>query len=262
MNHIHKAFLLLGLFHSFGTVSAQLPTVDVTSEVMPANEVEVRIRPDAAFNGVFSSIVFTLRWDAAAGNSLGDVLQNVPQIQYCTVSKSGPEQVDGAYRYQIFVGFGSIPMTSLSTFWQADQEVVLCRIPITGPPGLVALVDDNWSAANNGNYYVSLNGEDRTGVIYSLTTGQVAQHVISNGLAVFPNPTQGSVFVILAATDQGPARFELIDASGRRIPLQAASGGAGMGSQVLDLGGVPNGVYQLVVFSNGGSRTERIVVQR
>jgi hypothetical protein len=262
MHHLHKAFLLLGLFHSFGPLSAQLPMVDVTSVVMPANEVEVRIRPDASFNGVFSSMVFTLRWDAAAGNSLGDVLQNVPQIQYCTVSKSGPEQVDGPYRYQIFVGFGTIPMTSLSTFWQADQEVVLCRIPITGPPGLVAIVDDNWSAANNGNYYVSLNGEDRTGIIYSITTTQGVEEAGSNGLAVFPNPAQGSVFVTLSDAEKGPARFELIDASGRIISVRSASGGSGAGTQVLDLGGVPNGVYQLVVITTGGSRTERLVVQR
>jgi hypothetical protein len=262
MHQIAKAFLLLGLFHSFGPLSAQLPTVDVTSVVMPANEVEVRIRPDAAFNGVFSSIVFTLRWDAAAGNSLGDVLQNVPQIQYCTVSKSGPEQVDGPYRYQIFVGFGSIPMTSLSTFWQADQEVVLCRIPITGPPGLVALVDDDWSAANNGNYYVSLNGEDRTGIIYSITTTQGVGSAVANGIAVYPNPAQGLIFVALATTEQGPARFELIDASGRIIPIPSTSGGAGAGTQVLDLGSVPNGAYQLVMFTAGASRTELIVIQR
>jgi hypothetical protein len=262
MKDLFKALLFCGMLHTTATVHAQLPTVDITSIVLPTNEVEVRIRPDATFNGVFSSIVFTLRWDVGESLSLGDVLQDIPQLQYCTITKSGTEQVSGPSRYQIFVGFGSIPLTSLSTFWQADQEVVLCRIPIVGTAGPISLMEDNWTTSNNGDFYTSLNGEDRTGLIYSITTGLGLEGPLSSGLGVFPNPTQGSVFVTLAEYEQGPTRYELVDGTGRIIPIPSTPKGANTETQVLDLSGIPNGVYQLVVITEAGNRTERIIVQK
>lgn len=42
--------------------SAQLPTLDITMVAVGGNQLEVKVRPDADFDGLFSSLVFTIRW--------------------------------------------------------------------------------------------------------------------------------------------------------------------------------------------------------
>src|SRR5690606_1968055 len=107
--------LVPGLFLSTAfPAAAQLPIVDIAA-VPVGGQVEVRVRPDAGFNGLFSSIVFTLKWPEADGASLGSVTQQSPVTLYCGVSRSGGEQVDGGYRYQVFVGFGNIPLVDPAT---------------------------------------------------------------------------------------------------------------------------------------------------
>src|SRR5690606_14927130 len=59
--------LVPGLFLSTAfPAAAQLPIVDIAA-VPVGGQVEVRVRPDAGFNGLFSSIVFTLKWPEADG---------------------------------------------------------------------------------------------------------------------------------------------------------------------------------------------------
>lgn len=241
----------------------QLPVLDISGQISSGgNEFEIRVRPDASFNGLFSSLVFTVRWDEAAGLSLGDALQVLPQAQYCPISKSGPETVQGDHRYQIFVGFGTIPLSSLSTTWQADEEVLLCRIPILGGPGLCMLVEDAWTATNNGDYYVSLNGEDRTGEIYGTSTSMVPYlRMVGPSLSVMPNPSSGQVRMVLDHTDAGQAyTLRLLDAIGREAWSSRGVVLNGPVEATLDLGALPAGVYTLEVVLPNSRLTERLVL--
>lgn len=252
------ALSLLSFFCAFG----QLPTVDITGQMVAAgSELEVRIRPDASFNGLFSSIVFTVRWEEVTGVSLGDALQDLPQVQYCAITKSGPEQVQGPYRYQIFVGFGNIPLSSLSTSWQADEEVVLCRIPLVGGSGPCALAEDAWTLANNGDFFVSLNGEDRTGEVYGISTGMVVQQVAYPTMVVMPNPTDGRTRVSVN-TVEGGQEFSLrvLDASGREVMGGLRSTTHGALDIAMDLGALPSGVYLLELVLPQSRLTERLVI--
>jgi len=241
----------------------QLPVLDISGQVsVGGNEFEIRVRPDASFNGLFSSLVFSVRWDEAAGVSLGDALQVLPQAQYCPISKSGPEAVQGGHRYQIFVGFGTIPLSSLSTSWQADEEILLCRIPILGGPALCILADDAWTAANNGDFFVSLNGEDRTGDIYGTSVGiALQQGALEPTLSLMPNPASGHVRMVLNTPEAGQVyTTRLLDATGREAWKGQRSTANGPLDTTLDFGGLPAGVYTLEVALPNSRLTERLVL--
>ena len=76
------------------------------------------------------------------------------------------------------------------------------------------------------------------------------------GLSLFPNPATGALHV------SGPhlygAQLTILDGSGRevlRVPLKG-------GPQLVDISGVPVGLYQVVVATEGTFRSGRLVVSR
>lgn len=257
-----RPLVLFVLLLSLSKAQAQLPELDVTSRPFGSDQVEVVIRPDGFFDGLFSSIVFTLRWDNASGVSLGEPLQDIPQVQYCSVFKSDVEQVDGDQRYQIFVGFGSITLSTLSASWTAGEEIVLCRIPLVGGAVPVLLVDDTWTTANNGSYYVSLNGEDRTGVIYGSSTAVQDIGEETADLSVFPNPARNMTRIVLTGQQASPnVLFRVMDASGREVRSWHRNIPAGTYEEVLDLSAFSSGIHAVEVDLPGGRITQRMVIE-
>ncbi len=242
---------------------AQLPTVDITSHTTVNDQVEIYIRPDGPFDEVFSSSVFTLRWLNADGANLGSVQQVVPEVQYQSVTKSGPEQVDGAFRYQIFTGFGLITLMDLETSWAANEEVLLCRVNVINGSSWFELVNDDWTQSNNASYYISLNGEDRTGQIYSFTT--VAEEGIETDgrdVRIMPNPGTGPFQVWMDGMGEGRLEMYITDGMGRNIWSHTTGLGKGTVREEIDLSGRADGVYLLTLRSMSGTSTHRIILNR
>ena len=257
-----RSWVLLVLLVPALKAQAQLPALDITSRPFGSDQLEVLIRPDSYFDGLFSSIVFTVRWDDASGVSLGDPLQDIPQVQYCSVFKSDSEQVDGDQRYQIFVGFGSITLSTLAASWTAGEEVVLCRIPLIGGSTPLVVVNDPWSMANNGAYYVSLNGEDRTGIIYGSTTAVEGLEEGTVTLAVLPNPANGNARIMLEL--QQPSSnvlFRLLDGAGREVRTWRRDLPVGRFEEVMELSNLSAGVHALEVHLPSGRVTQRLVIE-
>lgn len=260
MRSFHRSLLVAALCASAYAATAQLPTVDITMHRNVAGDLEVYVRPDQYFDGVFSSLVFTIRWAEADGISLGSVSQPMPQMIYCTTSKSGTEQTSGAYRYQVFAGFGSVAMTNVAASWQAGEEVLICSVDVPTTAGSFELVNDAWTAGANGNYFVSLNGENRTGVIYTFSTGVDAAERASAGPVVWPNPTTGRLFV--QGLPDGIAELEVTDAAGRSWLREQRNFAGGTMDRPLDLTGLASGGYVLGVRSGHGSWSYAIIVTR
>ena len=84
MNKLYKITpsAMLGLILSNPMIAQG--TVDVAL-YQNNGQLEVRVRPDAEFNGVFSSIVFTIKWDRSTGAALGTVQQEGAPEQYIPV---------------------------------------------------------------------------------------------------------------------------------------------------------------------------------
>jgi len=161
--------MLLHLAPCFG--HAQLPEVDIGLFKADSATLEVRLKADENFDKVVSNIAFTIRWKNFTGASLDDAQQTMPQQAYIPMAKSDSTHQEGSYRYQIFAGFGMNAMDQFNADWQQGNEIVLMTIPVKKGLGKFQIVNDSWTGDinNNGDFYVSLNGEDRTGSIYKST---------------------------------------------------------------------------------------------
>ncbi len=234
--------------------------MDITLVPGQNNDVEVRVRTDQNFNEVFSSLVFTVRWSNASGADLGAVQQTAPQLDVMNINTSGPEQVDDNYRYQVYVGFGFSVLTDVGFAFSGGQEFVLCHIPVLNALDVFSIVNDPWTAGNNADYYVSLNGSNSTGVIYDTSTGVEQGPALAGQLSVFPNPADERITVTLETKEEdGPVELELISPNGQLIMSARFQLVAGKGAQVFDLSTVGSGMYILRASTTKGARTLPVV---
>ena len=152
----------------FLTPSGAQPTVDIGLFKSGNDTLEVRLLPDANFNQVVSNVVFTIRWDTSLCVQLGNVIQTFPENVYVPVAKSGPERDNGTRRYQVFAGFGFFQMSAFGAAWASNTEVLLMKIPVIGGADSFRITNDAFTASIsvNGDFFVSLNGQPRTGIIY------------------------------------------------------------------------------------------------
>lgn len=242
--------------------SAQLPTLDIALYDMGNSTLEVRVRPDLDFNGVFASSVFAIRWDAASGASLGNESQPVDVIPYHSVNKSGPEVDDNGFRYQPFAGFGFSSLQDEGVQWLAGIEYTLCTIPVVNGTSLFQIVMDPWTASNNADYYASLNGSNQTGIIYG-NPSLMIEGTSSTGTVVNlqPNPASNSTQLTLGVVDMTDVEVRLVDPSGRAVWQKNYPALVGRQQETIDLTGLGAGTYLLRVTSAGGTQVHRLVVQ-
>ncbi len=241
-------------------VPADAAVMDITMLPGQNNDIEVRVRTDQSFNEVFSSLVFTVRWSNSSGADLGNIQQLPIEQDVMNINASGPVQVDGNYRYQVYAGFGFSILNDVGFAFSASQEFVLCRIPVVNAMDVFSIVNDTWTAGNNADYYVSLNGANATGVIYETSTGVQQGPALAGELSVWPNPTGDRLTVSLGTgVEEGPVELELIAPDGQLLLRSRMQLSAGKGTQVLDLRGLDAAVYLLRARSEKGARTVPVV---
>ncbi|NUQ15985.1 MAG: hypothetical protein HUU33_11760, partial [Flavobacteriales bacterium] len=136
------------------------------------NTIEVRVRPDASFTQVVSSLTFTIRWNTASGANLdvANIAQDCPGGFFLSPSGDG-EIDDSGFRYYTFnaFGFAQLAQACSGHTWSANVEKVVMTVPVINNTGCATfnIVNDSYTSANNKDYYISLNGLDRTDIIYS-----------------------------------------------------------------------------------------------
>ena len=257
MHIARKALTVLAFFAT--ATWLQAAKVDITMVANNDGQLEIKLRPQANFDGVVSSLVFTLKWDAATEAHLGAIQQSQPALAYLPVSRSGGEQDDGGNRYQIFVGFGLTPMQWIPTDWVAGQEYTIATIPVTGTAEF-SLVNNTWTALNNADYYLALGGVDETGDIYGdISTGVVAGEFGESGFTVMPNPTDKATTIILNLHKPQDMRFELLNAAGQAVWKGSRPAASGSLRIPLDLSTFSKGAYLLRVYSGDQVFTRRVV---
>ena len=160
---------------------SQLPHFDIALVDNGAAQVEVRVRPDADFDGVFASIVFTIKWDVASGASLDTTHAGLLTQPFMQVSPSDVPGNSGGFRHQVFFGLGFTPLTSAGVTWTAGHEYTVCTINVLNGPGSFSIANDTWTQNHNGLYYASLNGYDQTGNIFDSPVPTVDIHSTPNG---------------------------------------------------------------------------------
>lgn len=237
-----KLFIFLTCLFAPLLMSAQLPTMDITM-VHVDDHYEVRIRPDnSGYEGVFSSILFAVKWDAASG-AVGDFVPSTQAVSYGVLPvRSGEIVTVGGVSYAIFAGFG---FQTISPNWTAFQEVVMGTFPDDGQTNF-QLVNDAWTSANNGDYYLSLNGVDRTGVIYQDFTTSI-EDVVSSDLCIslYPNPTEGTLNLVMDLPNGGLLFITVMDVTGKIVQRNTVQTFGGSTTHVLDLSSLTSGQYTI-----------------
>lgn len=256
----HRILIPLAIALLTNGASAQLPTVDITLVDGGDGNLEVRLRPNGSFNGLFSSLVFTIRWSAASGATLGAVSQTLPVIQYIPTAKSGGEIDDAGNRYQVFAGFGMVPLSAVGQSWPATaSEFTLMTVPVNGS-ATFEIVNDTWTATNNGNFYVALNGSDKTGVIYATGNGFPAIDGSAPGLVVLPNPGDGGSTVWLRLKSATSATIEVLNTAGQVVWQRSYENVASVRESV-DLRTHGAGSYVVRATAGDVRYTEQVVIR-
>lgn len=217
---------------------------------------EVKVRPEADFSGIFSSLVFTIRWDASSGASLGEPAQDEAAQHVIAVAKSGNVREQGSSNYMVYAGFGMTPMSSHGVNWEAGKEYTIATIPVTGQ-GEFELVNDSYTAEanNNANFYAALGGGDRTGSIYHglAATGD------DGSVLVQPNPNNGRFTVSFMNNEKGDVTVEIVNNIGQSVYNETLRELEGTYKKEMDLSGKSAGAYYVKIKRNGSTTTNKVV---
>lgn len=154
---------------TYSTQDGNYHTISATSSLADiglfntGSEIQIKIRPRYNFDGIISSITFTLRWRVDSNIVLGSETQPTPYGLLIPID-SGDIVQSGVFNYKTYTGVGS---SALEESLVTGEEYTILTIPITGS-GLINIFNDDWTERNNGSYFISLSGGDETGVIYTL----------------------------------------------------------------------------------------------
>jgi len=217
---------------------------------------EVKVRPETDFSGIFSSLVFTLRWDASSGASLGESTQDAGVASYMGVQRSGNIRESGGFRYAVFAGFGMRPMSEAGTVWRAGQEYTIARIPVTGQ-GEFELVNDAYTTdrRNNGDFYAACGGADRTGIIYK----GLAPAAEDGSVLIQPNPNNGRFTLSFTSTEKGDVTVEIINAIGQSVYNETVRDLEGAYKKEMDLTTMGAGAYHVKLKRNGNITSHKVI---
>lgn len=250
-----RIFALIALVAFFTPTFAQ-NTVDIGLHHTDDGMLEVKVRPTSDFDGIFSSLVFTLRWDKNSDIALGTAAP-AAGVGYIHTTPSGRVREDGMFDYQVFAGFGFDRIVATGTSWEAGKEYVIMTIPISGK-GAVELVNDEWTAdqRNNADFYVSLGGADQTGNIYK---GMITTTDLEGTVSILPNPNEGRFTFSFISMDANDIRVEVMNTLGQSVFHDTLKGFEGTYRKDLDLTTMSDGIYYLKIVRGDKTSVHKIV---
>jgi hypothetical protein len=258
MKQARTILALMTALAGIGSAQAQ-EAVDITLRPGTDGNLEVLMVPREDFDGIFSSLVFTLRWDATTGATLGKPVQNDVEMASLALERSGSVHSEGSMNYQIYSGLGMQTLADAGRTWEAGTEYTIATIPVVGGAS-VELVNDAWTSEerNNGDYYVSLGGQDLTGnILKGLATGGDA----TLGMSIVPNPNRGLFTISVEVPVITDLRIELVNATGGLVYSEQLSKFSGTFRKDMDLTGASSGVYYLKLRQNDNVIVRKVLFQ-
>ena len=252
-----RLLLPSALVLAISAVSAQ-NSVDITVVPVQNSDIEVRVRFENDFDGYFAASVFTIRWSEASGANLGAVQQEAQVQEYHDVNASGSDTVFNGYHYKVFAGFGTTVLSDIPLTLMAGEWITLCTIAVSGTDDF-DIVNDELTAAINGNYYVSLGGQESQGDIIDPDTDVIGHHAEDNRFRVYPSITSGPFTVEAEFPDADLIALSLENAAGQNVWTSTLSGERGPLRRVMDLSRMADGVYVVRLRTLGGEHVAHVV---
>ncbi|MBL7981539.1 MAG: T9SS type A sorting domain-containing protein [Flavobacteriales bacterium] len=104
-------------------------------------------------------------------------------------------------------------------------------------------------------------GEATIPMTWAVGCGAVGLNELAqDGFAVYPNPTEGTLYIQLGAEQTGNVRVRVLDMSGRVVIEQPLNVKAGMNT--LDMGRLQTGQYMVELTTDNWVKTQRVQVSR
>ncbi len=231
-----------------------MPLVDILSTDPGTGSVQVSLVPEDNYFGWVTDLTFTLRWNAASGAHLGNIVQDSSVYAYLPIEKIGDEVTAGAYRYQRFHGTGVKSIANAGEAWLANVPEQVMSVQVIGAPTGLQVVNDAWTGSNGGDFDIALNGQERT---QGITTG-IADHTPnSTGLSVMCEPSGLRVQARIGTADEH-AHIELFTPLGQRLWQRSLQNTTGTLNVLVDPPMVNEGVYILAVSCGDRTWVQRI----
>lgn len=253
-----RTFFTSALLFMASGLAAQ-NSVDITAVPGQNNDIEVRVRFENDFDGYFAASVFTIRWNEASGAGLGSVQQDAQVQEYHDVNPSGPVETSNGYRYQVFAGFGGSVLSDIPLTLMAGQWITLCTIPVVNGSDVFTIVNDVFTATVNGDYYVSLGGQESQGDIIEFNTALVASAAAEQRFNAFPTTTSDQITVDVDLGDAELVGLSLMNAAGEELWANALFGLRGPQRRIIDLSSFCSGTYVVRLRMLEGERVARVV---
>ncbi len=166
-----------------------------------------------------------------------------------------------------------LPTTNF-TFLSSDLNVTFTNTTSNGNTYLWTFGDGDTSTAANpvhvfpapGNYVVRLSATNDCGTVDKVTIVMVETTATSNlsdriGIRVLPNPNAGDFHVELKGSGSGAVTLSLLDMQGRLLQKTETFVSEAVTDVHFENPSLEKGIYQLVIQSDTGSATYKIVVQ-
>ena len=209
-------------------------------------------------NGMIDNIQFTLAWNAGDAG-MADLLSHFTS-SFNLLPQGKALELNGIM-YQAFV---SVTPVNLPQNWIAGDRLSVMNFSKmdAGSIGSRLWIGNNeFVTLNNGEYYVSNQGNDVTGSVVETTTGTNNFPAV-NSMEVFPNPVNSGRLFLQISTDRNEnLEAQLWDMSGKLMQKAEISTLPGKMTFKMDVSGFPAGVYLLNVVGGNTPFSTRFVIQ-
>ena len=239
-----SSLLALTFFCSINLLAQ--PQVDIQLVYVPENgSLDIKLVPSGPFDGVFSNLQFTLQSDNPV--TYDSLQQAFAESNYIPITAAGnPIQIAGK-TYQKFTGFGLTNLASFRSSWIADEEIKVLNLKPSNFESTFYIVTDSLPADENGNFYIELNGEPKTGKINPTPVSNSPNLVSSSSFLIFPNPNTGKVQIAIQNPNQvGLYSLRLVSLIGQTLINQEIQFNQ-KGEYSLDMSSAPVGLYNLIL---------------
>jgi|ERR1035437_599702 hypothetical protein len=126
--------------------------------------------------------------------------------------------------------------------------------------GLLLSTTYDWRIQTNCNSSGTINSG--WSAIQTFTT--LAQRIDGNGgltFNIYPNPTDAVVTISFTTMDEGAYSIRLVDMLGRVVKSEIGNAGLGDNSFILNLDGISNGVYMVILQKGDNISKGKLIVE-
>lgn len=234
------------------------PDVSISSHDQGTGNLDILLTPSDDFFGWVTDLDFTVRWPADNGTTLG-VLQQDPEVaEYLPIEKVGNEITAGDFTYQRFHGEGIKSIANSDDAWYAGQAVTATSLSIFGNDQGLTVINDDWTATNDGDYLIELNGDGHAGLIEGIAMSVVPNSDEGIGATVLPVANGFNLAFDLPSSPM-TATFSLHNAAGQAVWSTNRERAHGRINMLAETGPVSDGLYILTVRYGELSLTKRVV---